>query len=51
MFDITNLKDLQVSAHVHRAIYQVIDDKRIKLELLWKKGKSEESENYILTRN
>jgi hypothetical protein len=51
MFDITNLKDLQVSAHVHRAIYQVIDDKRIKLELIWKKGKSEESENYILTRN
>jgi hypothetical protein len=51
MFDITSLADPQESAHFHRAIYQVLDDKRIKLELVWKKGKSEESENYILTRN
>ena len=47
MFDITNLRDAD---HVQRVIYRIIDDKRMDLEIVWKKGTSEESEKYSLTR-
>ena len=49
MFDITNLRDANAD-HVQRVIYRIIDDKRMDLEIVWKKGKSEESEKYSLTR-
>jgi hypothetical protein len=49
MFDITNLKDAS-SPHVERILYKVIDAKRMTLEIIWKKGHSEESEKYTLSR-
>jgi hypothetical protein len=49
MFDITNLQSADAD-HVERAVYRIIDDKTIDLEIVWKKGKSEESEKYTLTR-
>jgi hypothetical protein len=51
MYDITNLKDPEGGSHVQRAVYNVVNDKRIELELVWRKGQSEESEKYVLTRN
>jgi hypothetical protein len=48
MFDITNLQS--ADAHVERVVYRIIDDKTIDLEIVWKNGKSEESEKYTLTR-
>ena len=49
MFDITNLKDAS-TPHVERIVYKVIDGRRMTLEILWKKGQSEESEKYTLSR-
>ncbi|MBV9479584.1 MAG: hypothetical protein JO249_02380 [Acidobacteria bacterium] len=49
MFDITNLKDAS-TPHVERIVYKVIDGSRMTLELFWKKGQSEESERYTLSR-
>jgi hypothetical protein len=49
MFDITNLQSADAD-HVERVVYKIIDDKTIDLEIVWKKGKSEESEKYTLTR-
>ena len=49
MFDITNLQSAD-GDHVDRVVYRLIDDKTIDLEIVWKKGKSEESEKYTLTR-
>jgi len=49
MFDITGLKSADAD-HVQRVIYRIIDDKTMDLEIIWKKGKSEESEKYTLTR-
>jgi hypothetical protein len=51
MYDITNLKDPEEGSHVQRAVYNVVNDKRIELGLVWRKGKTEESEKYVLTRN
>ena len=48
-FDITNLKD-SGAPHVEKIVYKVIDEKRIDLEILWKKGQSEDSETYALSR-
>jgi hypothetical protein len=48
-FDITNLKNADAD-HVEKVIYKVTDDKRMELEIVWKKGKSEESEKYTLTK-
>ena len=39
-----------VVPHVERVVYRIIDDKTIDLEIVWKNGKSEESEKYALTR-
>jgi hypothetical protein len=49
MFDITGLKSTDAD-HVQRVIYRIIDDKTMDLELIWEKGKFEESEKYTLTR-
>ncbi len=49
MFDITNLQSADAD-HVERVIYRIIDDKTIDLEIVWKHGKSQESEKYTLTR-
>jgi hypothetical protein len=49
MFDITNLKDAS-TPHVQRIVYKVIDAKRMTLEIFWKKGQSEESEKYTLSK-
>jgi hypothetical protein len=49
MFDITNLRKSD-EAHVQKIIYQVVDDKHMELEIVWKKGASSESEKYALTR-
>jgi hypothetical protein len=49
MFDITNLKDAS-TPHVQRIVYKVIDGSRMTLEIIWKKGQSEESEKYTLSR-
>jgi len=49
MFDITNLQSADAD-HVERVVYRIIDDKTIDLEIVWKNGKSEESEKYTLTR-
>jgi hypothetical protein len=51
MYDITNLKDAPGGSHVQRAVYHPVNDKRIELELVWTKGKSQESEKYVLTRD
>ena len=49
MFDITPLQSADAE-HVERVIYRIVDDKTIDLEIVWKHGKSEESEKYTLTR-
>jgi hypothetical protein len=49
MFDVTNLPSADAD-HVERVIYRIVDDKTIDLEIVWKHGKSEESEKYTLTR-
>jgi hypothetical protein len=49
MFDITNLKDAN-TPHVERIVYKIIDAKRMALEIFWRKGQSEESEKYTLSR-
>jgi hypothetical protein len=49
MFDITNLRSPN-EPHVQKIIYRVVDDKHLDLEIVWKKGDSEESEKYVLTR-
>lgn len=49
MFDITNLPSADAD-HVERVVYRIVDDKTIDLEIVWKNGKSEESEKYTLTR-
>jgi hypothetical protein len=47
--EVTNLRDPE-GAHVQRIIYTIIDSKTIKLEIVWKRGKSQESEDYTLNR-
>jgi hypothetical protein len=49
MFDITSLKSAE-AAHVERIVYRIIDEKRIELEIVWRKGNSQQPEKYILTR-
>jgi len=49
MFDITNVKDAD-APHVQRIIYRVTSEKKMDLEIIWKKGHAEESEKYTLTR-
>jgi hypothetical protein len=49
MFDITNLRNPN-EPHVQKIVYRVVDDKHLELEIVWKKGDSEESEKYALTR-
>jgi hypothetical protein len=49
MFDITNLRKSD-EPHVQKIIYAIVDDKHVKLEIIWKKGDSSESEKYALTR-
>ena len=49
MFDITNLKDAS-DAHVQKIIYEILDQKQVNLEIIWKKGAGEESEKYVLTK-
>jgi len=50
MFDITNLSPTSTEAHVQRILYRRIDDKHLELEIVWKRGTSEDSEKYTLTR-
>jgi hypothetical protein len=49
MFDITNLKSAD-APHVQKMIYRIRDDKTIDLEIVWQRGKSQDSEKYTLTR-
>jgi hypothetical protein len=49
MFDITNLNEASDS-HVQRIIYEILDQKHMNLEIIWKKGAGEESEKYVLTK-
>jgi hypothetical protein len=49
MFDITNLRSPNES-HVQKIVYRIVDDKHLALEIVWRKGGSEESEKYTLTR-
>ena len=49
LFDVTNLKNPD-APHVQKIIYKIINNKRLELELVWKKGNSEESEKYLLTK-
>jgi hypothetical protein len=49
MFDITNLEDAS-TAHVERIVYKIVEGRRMTLEIVWKKGQSEESEKYTLSR-
>jgi hypothetical protein len=49
MFDISNLRGAD-EAHVRKIIYEVVDDTHLKLEIVWKKGDSSESEKYTLNR-
>jgi hypothetical protein len=49
VFDITNLKSPN-EPHVQKIVYRVVDAKHLELEIVWKKGDSEEPEKYALTR-
>jgi len=49
MFDITNLKDAS-TPNVQRIVYKITDGRTMTLEIIWKKGQSEESEKYTLSR-
>jgi hypothetical protein len=49
MFDITNLKDASTQ-HVERIMYKIVDGRKMTLEIFWKKGQSEESEKYTLSK-
>jgi hypothetical protein len=49
MFDITNLQSADAD-HVERVVYRIIDNRTIDLEIVWKNGKSVESEKYTLAR-
>ena len=49
MFDITNLTNADAS-HVERIVYKTLDDKRINLEIFWRNGKSQDSEQYSLIK-
>jgi hypothetical protein len=49
MFDITNAESASAD-HVQRIIYKLTGDKTMDLEIVWKRGASEESEKYTLTR-
>ena len=49
MFDVTNLKTAD-AAQVQKVIYRFIDDQHIDLEIVWRQGKSQDSEKYILTK-
>jgi hypothetical protein len=48
-FDVTNLEN-QETPHVQKVVYHIINEKHIELELVWKLGKSERSEKYILNK-
>jgi hypothetical protein len=49
MFDITNLRKSD-EPHVQKILYTIVDEKHMKLEIIWKTGGSSESEKYTLTR-
>jgi hypothetical protein len=49
MFDITNLRSPN-EPHVQKIVYRLVDDKHLELQIVWKKGDSEESEKYTLTQ-
>jgi hypothetical protein len=49
MFDISNLKDAS-DAHVQKIIYEILDPNHMNLEIIWKKGAGEESEQYVLNK-
>jgi hypothetical protein len=47
--DLTNV-DKAHPAHVQRIIYTLLDSNTIELEIVWNRGKSQESEQYRLHR-
>ncbi len=49
MFDITNLSDPN-AAHVQRIVYEFINDRRLHLTIIWKRGPRESVEDYTLDR-
>lgn len=49
MIDITNLDDPN-DPHVHKMIYRFIDKTHFDLEIVWKAGSVQESENYSLIK-
>jgi len=51
MMDITNVKDERNEPHVQRIIYKITAPDQLELKIVWRKGKEEESENYVLTRD
>jgi hypothetical protein len=48
-FDVTNLAGPSVP-HVQRIVYKMVDERHVELEIVWKNGKGESSENYTLVR-
>jgi len=48
-FDVTNLASPS-APHVQRIIYKMVDEKHVELEIVWKDGEAQNSENYTLVR-
>lgn len=48
-FEVANLKTPD-APHVKKIIYNIVDEKNMRLELVWKRGQGQESEIYTLTR-
>lgn len=51
MLDITNLKDPASGSHVQRVRYQLLQPNQLNLEIIWRKGNTEETEKYLLTKD
>ena len=49
MFDISNLKSV-ATPHVQRIIYNILNSKKMELEIIWAQDQSESSEKYVLSR-
>jgi len=48
-FDVTNLVGSS-APHVQRMVYKMVNERHVELEIVWKNGKGESSENYTLVR-
>ena len=48
-FDVTNLAGPS-APHVQRIVYKMVDERHVELEIVWKNGEAQNSENYTLVR-